>query len=169
MKISILCVCPGSSYYDLAKKYNLELFDIARDAFSFNFNSPVIAHPPCPQWSRLHKFANFNAPEKALAAYCMEAVNSCGGIFEHPAGSHFFRYSGFLPNHSVDQSWWGFPCRKRTYLRFVSCSPLSVPLRLSQPLPHLQHALHGSSRSRSPLAFNEWLIRSLLETFQTSG
>lgn len=153
---SVLCVAPGSNYYRLP---GLDLWDKDRNAFLFTGQNKVIAHPPCQQWSRLHKFARNNPDEKQLAYFCWDVVNSNGGIFEHPAGSHFFRTVGASRSKiiSVDQHWWGFNCRKRTYLYFHDCEPLSFPLNFDHHQSTLS-AINPRLRSIMPLAFCEWLV-----------
>lgn len=164
MSLNILCVDSDSSYFLIP---GLTLWTKEQDAFNFSGHSPVIAHPPCPQWSRLRHFANYNLKEKVLAEWCWDIVNANGGIFEHPAGSSFFRYVGadMKKVFSVDQCWWGFPARKRTYLYFHRCSHIPFPLfnlptvkQLNEIPPHL--------RSRSPLAFNQWLVDCVKETWK---
>jgi hypothetical protein len=119
-------------------------------------------------------FANDNPDEKELAYFCLTKVIRNGGIFEHPAGSTFFREAGITKNiYSVDQSWWGFPARKKTYLFFHNCKPLSMPV-LTNIVTHVV-GYHKASRKELPemskshrsttvLGFAQWLINSIYES-----
>src|SRR5882724_6510995 len=90
--IAVLCVNSTRSSYRLCP--GLELYDITRDAYTFTSHCPVITHAPCPTWSRLRHFANFNQRSHDLAYFCLEKVLQNGGIFEHPYGSSFFKHVG---------------------------------------------------------------------------
>jgi hypothetical protein len=135
----------------------LDLWDIERDASLFTGSNPVIAHPPCQQWSKLRAFAHFNPKEKDLAWLCLEHVLQNGGILEHPSGSSFFREAGIKPTLSIDQSWFGFPARKRTYLYFSKCRPLSFPLSFDAPVKKV-YQLGQVARSAMTLKLAKWLV-----------
>lgn len=156
--ISILCADTKSSYFQLP---GLDIWTKERDIRLCKTNLPVITHAPCAQWSRMHAFAKKN-DEKELAYLCWEFVQRNGGIFEHPSGSHFFKTVGASKKKmlSVDQCWWGFPARKRTYLYFNQCSWLPFPLFQMQTVRELSD-LSSDVRSRSPVAFNAWLVESV--------
>lgn len=171
--ISVLCVMKNSNYEKIPQ---LDLWHQHRDAFFFTGSNPVITHAPCQQWSRMKGFAKANADEKELAFHCLKYVLRNGGIFEHPAGSSFFKEAGITKNiYSVDQSWWGFKARKRTYLLFSKVKPLAFPLNFAPPthvvsgtlkingsgkmrkgpfLPEIKQ----SERSLMPQPFCQWLV-----------
>lgn len=153
-RIAILCAQKKSIYNQIA---GLDVFDIDRDAYTFTGKTPIIAHPPCQQWSRMKNFAKENTREKELAMFCLEHVQVNGGIFEHPAGSSFFKYAGITPTISVNQNWFGFPGEKRTYLYFSKCSPLSFPISFDLPLMRLDKMAYRD-RSTTTLDFANWLI-----------
>jgi len=159
--ISVLCVNPDSVYKTLP---DLDVWDKARNAYHFAGSNPVITHAPCQQWSRMRTFAKEDQEEKALAFFCYDKVKTNGGIFEHPAGSSFFKIAGIRSSeiYSVDQSWFGFPCRKRTYLYFSKCKPLQFPLRF-EAITKTVDQLHSSSRSDTTILFAEWLIKCALQ------
>jgi len=140
----------------------LDLWTAERNTYNFAGSNPVIAHPPCAQWSRMKSFARSNQHEKDLAVFCWEAVMRNGGIFEHPAGSSFFSFIGANRDHlfSVDQHWWNFPCRKRTYLYFNRCEPGIYPLNFSHPMRKV-HNMHSGDRAIMPLEFCEWLVSAV--------
>ncbi len=152
--IAVLCALEKSFYKTLP---DLEVYDKQRNAYTFNLDIPVIAHPPCQQWSRLKSFAKFDREEKDLAFFCLEKIKKNGGILEHPAGSSFFKEAGIKPTISIDQSWFGFSCRKRTYLYFHDCKPLSFPLSfdlVTKRVPDLAQDM----RSYTTPQFANWLI-----------
>lgn len=129
--ISILCAQKNSLYKEIP---GLDIWDEERDAYYFYGSNPVITHAPCPQWSRMKAFAKHDESQKELAWFCLQKVLRNGGIFEHPAGTSFFKEAGIQKNiYSVDQSWWGFPARKRTYLFFHKVKPLPMPILTSPP------------------------------------
>lgn len=160
--ISILCTDSNSNYNLIP---GLDLWPSERDAFNFSGQNMVIAHPPCPQWSRLKSFASSNLKEKLLAEWCYDIVMQNGGIFEHPAGSSFFKYINAPRSQilSVDQCWFGFPARKRTYLLFNQCRHIPFPL-FTLPSVRELYYLPKDMRSRSTLSFNIWLVNSVCRT-----
>jgi len=142
--ISVLCVMPKSNYYQIP---GLDLWDVSRDAYFYFGSNPVITHAPCQQWSRMKGFANYNKDEKELAFHCLKYVLRNGGIFEHPHGSSFFKEAGITKNiYSVDQSCYGFPARKRTWLLFHGIKPL--PFALPFALPLVKYVLNNSKTKR---------------------
>lgn len=154
--ITILGVHKKSNYKLIP---GLDLWDAERDAYNYTGINPVIAHPPCAQWSRMKNFAKSSSSEKELAAFCFEMVLNNGGIFEHPAGSSFFKYYGVDKYKilSVSQRWWGFPAEKRTYLYFSRCKPLATPISFDCATKKVCE-LHSSSRSIMPLSFCQYLV-----------
>jgi hypothetical protein len=162
IKIAALCTLPNSVY-----KYfpGIEVYDKNKDAYSFNLSVPIIAHPPCAQWSRMHKFSKADKKEKDLAVFCFDLVNKNGGVFEHPAGSHFFDYinADHSKIYSVDQHVFNFPARKRTYLYFSKCKPLPQPLNFNAYAKGVAD-MHSSKRSYTTAYFANWLIQSILKS-----
>jgi len=152
--ISVLCVSRSTVYKSIP---GLDLWDLERDVYNYTGGNPVIAHPPCQQWSRLRAFAYVNEREKELAFVCLDHVKRNGGIFEHPHGSSFFRVAGVKPTLCIDQSWFGFPARKRTWLYFSRCKPLAVPLcfdAYTKKVPQLGKV----ARSAMTLDLARWLV-----------
>lgn len=157
--ISILGVMPKSNYFLIQ---NLDLWTKERNAYLFNGNNKVITHAPCQQWSKLKAFAKVDILERDLAAFCFEKVLKNGGIFEHPKGSSFFKYIGANQKNiiSINQSWFGFPAAKPTYLYFSNCAPGVLPLNFNA-IKYKVADLHYSKRSLMPLAFCKWLVGSV--------
>lgn len=120
------------------KQFNdLDVYDQERDAFSFNSNLPVIAHPPCRLWGKLKHQSKAPLYEKYTALHAVTVVQQNGGVIEHPAFSKlwhaadlpfpqsFDKYGGFtLP---IYQSWFGHKADKPTWLYFVGLTPSQLP------------------------------------------
>lgn len=175
-KVAVLFARSNSVYKRLP---DFDVFDIERDARSFDYSTPVIAHPPCRAWGRLRTFAKPRHDEKALALFAVDAVRRCGGVLEHPASSSLWLAAG-LPlglgqdafggfTLSVDQFWWGHPCRKASWLYIVGCARSALPVMpFSLALPPKVIAfgrnraapgceLPKSQRENTPLDFALWL------------
>lgn len=157
--ISVLCVDRLSNYFKLADP-GLELWTKERDAYNFFGDNPVITHPPCQQWSKLRTMAKPDAKEKGLAWRCLDFVTRNGGVLEHPAYSTFFAEAGIKPTIAIDQSWFGFPARKVTWLYFHKCSPLQHPISFDLARTNVE-GMTSTMRSRMPEAFCSWLVRSV--------
>lgn len=167
--ITVLCAKKKSLYKQIP---GLDVWDQDRDAYYFTGSNPVITHAPCAQWSQMKGFANDNPDEKELAYFCLQKVLRNGGIFEHPRGSSFFREAGVDRNiYSVDQSWWGFPAKKATWLFFHRCKPEPFPImpppptRVIAPHRHIKGGgtldLPKSQRSTTTIPFAQWMIDSI--------
>ena len=175
--ISVLCAKRNSLYKQIP---GIDVWDEDRDAYFFTGSNPVITHAPCAQWSRMRNFAKNNADQKELAYFCLTKVIRNGGIFEHPSGSAFFKQAGITKNiYSVDQVWWGFPARKRTYLFFHKVKPISFPIltavpthvvgvssKLSPQQRLLRRNLPKGERSTTVLPFANWMINCINQTFK---
>jgi len=140
----------------------LELYDITRDAYTFTSHCPVITHAPCPTWSRLRHFANFNQRSHDLAYFCLEKVLQNGGIFEHPYGSSFFKHVGipYSKLTTIDQSLFGHQLRKRTWLYFHNYAPLPIPCR-SKPIGKIFSNVSKFRREETPLRFAKYLVNCI--------
>jgi hypothetical protein len=172
--ISVLCAKKDSLYKQIP---GLDVWDEERNAYLFTGSNPVITHAPCAQWSRMKAFAHQNEFHKDLAYFCLNKILRNGGIFEHPAGSSFFKEAGITKGlYSVDQSWWGFPARKRTILFFNGCKPMPFPVmrhvpthvvaissKLGDHQRSFRRELPKSQRSTTVLPFAYWMIDSINE------
>lgn len=158
--ISVLCALPNSVYKTIP---GVDVWDAQRDAFYFTGSNPVIVHPPCQQWSRLKAFAKPNPDEKELAYHCLKIVIRNGGIFEHPMGSSFFKEVGIKPTLSVDQHWFGYAARKRTWLYFAQVRPLALPLNFDcvQISDITKMSYDSGDRSRTTEHFATWMLESI--------
>lgn len=133
-KIPVLFTLPGSNY----TKYSFtDCYDVNRNALNYSGQKAIIAHPPCRLWGRLSHLSKAPKSERLLAIWAVIKVRANGGILEHPAGSRLFRkmlipldgspdqYGGFVI--SINQHWFGFKAKKRTYLYIVGCSRSQLP------------------------------------------
>ena len=155
--IAILCASEKSNYFKLE---GLDIYTASRSAYSFNSDYPVIAHPPCAQWSRLRKFATQNEHQKQLGIFCVQKIFANGGILEQPCGSTLFAAAGVRPNLSIHQTWFGLPVRKRTYLWFYKIKPLAVPLCFDAPVRKFNN-LTTQQRSETTLQLCNWLTECI--------
>ena len=114
-----------------------DVYDVERDARTFNYDLPLIAHPPCRLFGRLKQFSKAPIEEKQLAYHAVDAIQKCGGVLEHPAWSTLWteknlplpgvkdEFGGFtLP---ILQSWFGHKCAKATWLYIVGINPTDLP------------------------------------------
>jgi len=180
MKVSVLFTQKNSVYNSL----NVVAYDINKNALSFDFSSPVVAHPPCRLFSRLRSFSNARSSEKNLAYWAIDTIRTVGGVLEHPFPSKLWHeYNLPLPGHGVDsyggfslliyQSWFGHFATKKTLVYICGLKPNEVP---KYPLSFdlVEHSVcHSkyrsgqksklkpipkSARSYTPLNFALWLI-----------
>lgn len=147
-----------------------DVFDINRDARSYAGSLPVVAHPPCRSWGRLRQFAKPRPDERDLAFFAIQTVRRCGGVLEHPSNSTLWR-AGHLPgpfegsDHfggwtlCVDQSWFGHPAPKRTWLYVCGVERSAIPafpLRLGVPAGRVER-LGRAAREHTPQPFAVFL------------
>jgi hypothetical protein len=156
--IAVLCASNKSKYYLIN---GLDIYDNNRNAFTFNSNLPIIAHPPCAQWSRLKGLAKPLILEKYLAVWCYEWIVKNGGILEHPNGSYLFDYLGIRNKcYKVDLREFGYPAIKTTLLYFHNYKPISQPLTL-EPARSNVTKMHSADRMITPIKFNRWLVDAI--------
>lgn len=114
-----------------------DVFDIERDARTWQGGAPVVAHPPCRAWSQLRKFAKPLRGERHLATLAIRLVRRFGGVLEHPASSLLWPRCGLpAPGQrdafggwtlGVHQHAWGHRAAKPTLLYIVGISPRDIP------------------------------------------
>ena len=134
--VAALYVERGGAYWNLP---GVDPWDEERDARLYQGPHPVVAHPPCNKWSPLAYINRKRIPGYEIGddGGCFEAalnaVNTYGGVLEHPAGSLAWRHfdltvpergkwlQGPWPAHvtEVDQGRYGHRARKRTWLYVV--------------------------------------------------
>lgn len=161
--------CRSDSVY---RSMGVDVFDIDRDARTFQLDQPVVAHPPCRAWSRLRHFAKPRHDEKDLARWAVHVVRHCGGVLEHPNGSLLFRelalptpgstardaFGGWvLP---IYQQWFGHPAQKATWLYIVGVEPYAasrIPLALGDASRTVESQCRAD-REKTPFELARWLV-----------
>lgn len=137
--IAALFVEKGGTYWSLE---GVDPWDEARDARKYAGPHAVVAHPDCKRWGRYWHGAP-NKPHQhrmgedgGCFAAALTAVRNYGGVLEHPAHSHAWRWFGLaLPPARggwvraddfggwtcyVEQGHYGHMARKATWLYAVS-------------------------------------------------
>lgn len=77
-------------------------WDEPRDARRYAGPSPVVAHPPCKRWGRFWHGSTRKPHQYKLGvdggcfAAALTAVRTWGGVLEHPADSHAWKYFGLI-------------------------------------------------------------------------
>ncbi|OZI21757.1 hypothetical protein CAL18_12600 [Bordetella genomosp. 7] len=157
-----------------------DVYDIDRDARTFQGGMPVVAHPPCRSWGRLRQFAKPREDEKALGPWAAEQVRRWGGVLEHPAESTLFAHCGMpapgrFPDAwggytiQIDQFHFGHRAEKSTWLYIVGCGPddlPEIPQRAGRPThcvrPTKSHprlpSITKAEREHTPPDLACWLV-----------
>jgi hypothetical protein len=99
--IAALYVAKDGCYFGLP---DVDPWDEQRDARKYAGPWPVVAHPPCERWGRFWHGSTRKPHQFKLGddGGCFEAAISAvrryGGVLEHPADSHAWRYIGVKPS-----------------------------------------------------------------------
>jgi hypothetical protein len=143
-QIAALYVATGGAYFDVP---NIDPWDMARDARTYNGADPVVAHPPCYLWVNLAA-VNWKRYRRERPAWypggsdggcfaaALAAVRRCGGVLEHPAFTMAWDAHELARPRSIgwsrigDDEWtcevwqsaYGHRARKRTWLYFVGAA-----------------------------------------------
>lgn len=157
-----------------------------RDARCYMGPHPVVAHPPCGNYSHLRHLRSYDDSDCALRA--VEQVRAYGGVLEHPAHSKLWDLAfdfGRLPRPGdprdaaggytieIQQCEWGHVARKRTWLYLVGVSlhALEDPPYPGRKPTHSMGNSHAKRlklglrecsrqlRNRTPPLFAQYLIR----------
>lgn len=136
MTVAALYVETNGCYFGLL---GVDPWDQVRDARLYRGPHPVVAHPPCQRWGRYWGGNPSQRPRLKLGddggcfKAAIQAVDTWGGILEHPEGSHAWRHfdivapprsGGWVPagllrpgfTCCVEQGWYGHAARKATWL-----------------------------------------------------
>lgn len=165
-KHTVLFTQKNSIYQQL----NCDCWDINRNALNYletNYE-PVIAHPPCRQFSRLRKFSKHDASEYSTVQASLEYTKKNGGILEHPSGTSLFKIvDGYDANSgftlAIDQYWFGHPAQKKTWLYIKGIKKEQIPafpIVLGKAKGKVE-SLSKKDRDATPLQFAQWLIKIL--------
>lgn len=134
MTVAVLFARADSHYKTIPA---CDVYDMARDARTYQGAAPVVAHPPCRAWGQLSHMAKPRHDEKDLAIFAVTTVRKCGGVLEHPFKSKLWPEAGLPAPGQRDawggwtlpivQSWWGHRAEKKTLLYIVGIEPAEVP------------------------------------------
>lgn len=142
MTVAVLFARADSHYKALA---DVEVYDMERDARTYDGPWPVVAHPPCRAWASLRTHTKPRPDERNLGRLAVALVREFGGVLEHPHRTTLWdaqrlpsvgerdAFGGFTL--VIDQNWWGHRAQKRTKLYVVGCEPSAIPdmpLRLGE-------------------------------------
>lgn len=154
--IAALYVRTNGCYFDLP---GIDPWDKKRDARKYAGSYPAIAHPPCQRWGKMWYgqplAISKGAPRKILGddggcfSHALDTVRKCGGIIEHPKGSHAWSYH-WLPipkseggwsepdvfggrSCCVEQGRYGHYARKPTWLYAVGIDFIELDWGVSEP------------------------------------
>lgn len=138
VRCAALFVETDGAYYGLP---HVDPWDEARDARRYTGPMPVVAHPPCQRWGRFWHGSTAKPHQYRMGedggcfAAALTAVRNYGGVLEHPAHSHAWRWfgieapptaGGWVPADQfggwtcqVEQGHYGHMSRKATWLYAV--------------------------------------------------
>jgi hypothetical protein len=168
--VAALYVDPRGPYPGLV----VDWYDETRDARTYAGPWPVVAHPPCRNWSSLRHLAKVD--DSALGLLAIEQVREYGGIVEQPAGSRLFAAAGIGRDQltEVDQCAYGHVARKRTWIWAHRCQVTGIrtggtPTHWCSGGRTKRYGMGGivpagikvcsaQQRRRTPVAFAVWLL-----------
>ncbi len=161
--IAALFVEPRGIY---ANRADVDAWDEARDARTYDGPHAVVAHPPCQRWGRYAEGGpNPNARRREIGdddgcfASALESVRRWGGVLEHPACSHAWaRFGLAAPPHTggwimadvvggwtchIEQGSYGHRGRKATWLYAVGVNLPSLTWGPSRATARLDLGFHS--------------------------
>lgn len=166
--IAALFVHHAGCYADLA---DIDVWGEARDARKYNGPHPVVAHPPCQRWGRFwhgstrkpHQF--ILGDDDGCFASALSAVRRFGGVLEHPADSHAWKWFYLKPPYRgdgwrqadsmglwtcyVEQGHYGHVARKGTWLLAHGTTLPKLNWSIGEQRIHARALeLHGYEKAR---------------------
>ena len=150
-----------------------------RDAMLYDGPHSVVAHPPCGHWGRWRRRCKQPTAWATAGLVAFRQVRRFGGVLEHPAYSTLWAAAEAPRPGEVDsfggwtlqvnQTRWGHPCLKPTWLYIRGVSPADIPdLPAEQPATHCMVRLRRNShelpelpklkRHITPPAMARWLV-----------
>lgn len=175
LKVAALYVQPGGVYYGLEDVEPWGLPD--KDARDYVGPWPVVAHPPCKRWSKIAAVHGVrNGQDDGCFESALHAVESFGGVIEHPAGSMAWEWFGIRsPGQmgwqktirggwtcQVEQGNYGHDAPKSTWLYYYGNDPHGLIWRPSGAAGRIEHMGGGGNpykRERTPEPFRDLLIQ----------
>jgi hypothetical protein len=174
--VSVLFARTDSVYKTLD---GCEVWDIERNALTWQGGTPIVAHPPCRAWGRLRQFALPRPGEKELALFAVSQVQQWGGVLEHPAQSTLWHEArlpapGVRDEHGgwtlpINQHSFGHRAEKKTWLYICGCEPKDIPdlplvlgrathcIRPTKSYPRLT-SVTKPEREHTPPELARWLV-----------
>lgn len=175
--VAALYVMADGVYSD---RPGVDVWDISRDARTYQGPYPVIAHPPCGPWGNFHQ--QCKGEGKDCGPLAVAQVRKFGGVLEHPAGSRLWRNQAMLAPTSmpserrrriqateqrdfwggwtvqVDQHRFGHVALKPTWVYIVGVDVIpGLPAPRSEK-PRVFDNCSKRQRMATPAAFADWLI-----------
>jgi len=191
-QVAALFVRSDSTYKGMP---GVDAYDIERDARRWPGGSPVVAHPPCRAWGRLHYFAKPRDDERALGPWAVDQVREYGGVLEHPEASKLWLYCA-LPSPrggedvfggwtlAITQHWFGHRADKATWLYVVGVGRGDIPVMplqlgrapravspgggLRKGDPFWRPHIRKDEREHTPAALAQWLVELARRTRVTA-
>lgn len=171
--VAALFCCRSGPYAALG----CDVFDVERDARTFDLACPVVAHPPCRAWGKLRGFARPRPDERDLAVWALWVVRLCGGVLEHPASSRLWAWFGLRPGVRdefgglltvVHQAAYGHRAPKLTGLYCVGCEVVPAVAWGQLPLGRVER-MGRAERERMPVDLARELVRAASGVRRTEG
>lgn len=176
-EVVALFVKRDSVYKKMLGAFNC--YDEERDALTYTGGAPVVAHPPCQDYSSMSFLHQRNETRARLAVECIGIVRRVGGVLEHPAYSRLWNEQGLPKPGDVADKFGGYTvqCRqydfghvadKKTWLYIVRAQTPDMPPRRAG-VPRKLWMLFGDYppgmwkrwrdwREKTPAPFAQWLI-----------
>jgi hypothetical protein len=154
----------GGVYFGLT---GVDPWDKERDARLYTGSNPVVAHPPCERWGRYWsggpsaKVRRKLGDDDGCFVAALAAVRRCGGVLEHPEGSHAFAAHGLARPQwragwlsagdglghvcCVAQRHYGHRARKLTWLYAVGVELPTLNWSIPEPSSRLDCGFHSAA------------------------
>lgn len=156
MMVAALFVRKHGCYFGLR---DVEPWSLPCDARLYRGTAAVVAHPPCQRWGKMYfgqpLAISKGAEKKKLGddggcfKSALDNVRRCGGVIEHPKGSHAWKHFGLpIPDENggwtkpdefggrsccVEQGRYGHYARKPTWLYAVGINYPELDWGVSEP------------------------------------
>lgn len=159
--IAALYVKTNGPYFGMP---GVDPWDENRDARNYRGPYPVVAHPPCERWGRYWsggpsaRVRRLKGDDGGCFDRALWAVRTFGGVLEHPAHSHAWKYYRLArPERSgwweagdgvgyiceVSQGHYGHPAQKLTWLYTSGAEGTPLPDLIWGPCPGKQRLDEG--------------------------